>query len=60
MRTSIFTSGGRLIAYGYETVRNDLNGVYYCCSLFNDGHVLQLRSEIIAVHRRMIYGLDDI
>ena len=29
------------------------------CLLFNDGHVLQLWSETVAVRRRMIYGLDD-
>ena len=27
--------------------------------LFNDGHVLQLRPEIVAVRRRMRNGLDD-
>ena len=30
------------------------------CLLFNDGHVLQLWSETVAVRRRMIYGLGDI
>ena len=33
---------------------------YCCCLLFNDGHVLQLRSETVAIHRWMIHGLDDI
>ena len=28
--------------------------------VFNDGHVLQLRSETVAVRRRKIYGLDNI
>ena len=32
----------------------------YDCLLFNDGHVLQLWSETVAIHRRMIYVLDDI
>ena len=27
--------------------------------VFNDGHVLHLRSETFAVRRRMIYGLQD-
>ena len=27
--------------------------------LFNDGHVLQLRSEIVVIHRLMRNGLDD-
>ena len=31
-----------------------------CCLLSNDVHVLQLRSETVAVRRRMVYGLDDI
>ena len=28
--------------------------------LFNDGNVLQLRSETVYVRRRMIYGLDEL
>ena len=28
--------------------------------LFNDGHVLQLWSETVALRRRMIYGLDHV
>ena len=26
---------------------------------YNDGHVLQLRPETVAIHRRMSNGLDD-
>ena len=34
--------------------RRTFNICARCCLLFNDGHVLQLRAEIVAVHRGMI------
>ena len=34
--------------------------VLLICCLFNDGHVLQLWSETVAVRTQIIYGLDDI
>ena len=36
-----------------------LEFVVAVCLLFNDGHVLQIWSETVAVYRRKIYGLND-
>ena len=38
----------------------DCGPEHYCCLLFNDGHVLQLCSETVAICGQMIYGLYDI
>ena len=33
--------------------------LFVFCYLFNDGHVLHLRPETVAVHSRMRNGFDD-
>ena len=60
-KVAVFAIGISLIFFHYECSQ-DINWLYHfliCCCLY-DGFVLQLRSEIVAAHRRMIHGLDNI
>ena len=44
---------------GSVSYKVDMRKNVYLLFLFNDGHVLQLRPEIVTIHRRMRNGLDD-